>query len=70
MRDFASTAARRGVTTASAGQVERGLFDGGGQWARYAAELAPVLPLLQPWVARFGDTPTLPPCPQPGRTAG
>ena len=70
MRDFASTAARRGVTTASAGQVKRGLFDGGGQWARYAAELAPVLPLLQPWVARFGDTPTLPPCPQPGRTAG
>jgi tetratricopeptide (TPR) repeat protein len=51
---FDRTAQRRGVRTASATQVRRGLFDGRGQWRRYADELAPVLPILRPWVERFG----------------
>ncbi|SFS11472.1 tetratricopeptide repeat-containing sulfotransferase family protein [Sphingomonas jatrophae] len=53
-RRFDRTAQSRGVRTASATQVRRGLYDGRGQWRRYATELAPVLPLLAPWVARFG----------------
>jgi hypothetical protein len=39
----------------SANQVRRGLnAEGIGQWRNYAAQLAPVLPILQPWVQRFG----------------
>jgi hypothetical protein len=33
--------------------VRRGLYDGGGQWRRFAAEMAPVLPILQPWIDAF-----------------
>ncbi|MDO7841575.1 tetratricopeptide repeat-containing sulfotransferase family protein [Sphingomonas immobilis] len=51
---FDKTAKARGVRTASATQVRKGLYNGGGQWRRYAAELAPVLPILAPWIARFG----------------
>ncbi|MET0269588.1 MAG: sulfotransferase [Sphingomonas sp.] len=54
---FDRTAQARGVRTASATQVRRGLYDGGGQWRRYAGELAPVLPILAPWVERLGFTP-------------
>lgn len=53
-RRFDRTARTRGVRTASAGQVRRGLYDGRGQWRRYAEQLAPVLPILRPWVERFG----------------
>jgi tetratricopeptide (TPR) repeat protein len=53
MKDFAGRA--RTSTTPSGAQVARGLSrDGADQWRRYAAELAPVLPKLAPWVARFG----------------
>lgn len=51
---FDRTAKTRGVRTASATQVRRGLYDGGGAWRRYREELAPVLPILAPWVERFG----------------
>lgn len=51
---FDRTAQTRGVRTASATQVRRGLFDGRGQWRRYEADLAPALPILAPWVERFG----------------
>ena len=51
---FATTAKSRGVRTASETQVRRGLYNGGGQWQRYADQLAPVLPILAPWVERFG----------------
>ena len=51
---FDRVARTRGVTTASATQVRRGLFDGGGRWRRYAAQIAPVLPILAPWIKRFG----------------
>lgn len=51
---FDRTAQARGVRTASATQVRRGLFDGRGQWRRYAGALAPALPILAPWIERFG----------------
>ena len=36
-------------------QLARGLnAQGVGKWRDYAAELAPVQPLLEPWVAKFG----------------
>jgi tetratricopeptide (TPR) repeat protein len=54
LRNFGHTAGRRGVTTASVRQVRRGLFDGRGQWRRYERRLAPILPILQPWIERFG----------------
>jgi tetratricopeptide (TPR) repeat protein len=54
---FDKTAKLRGVRTASATQVRRGLYDGGGRWRRYREELAPVLPILAPWVERFGFEP-------------
>lgn len=55
MRNFADDAKRRDIKTPSASQVVRGLnADGTGQWRRFAAQLTPVLPVLAPWVARFG----------------
>jgi Tfp pilus assembly protein PilF len=54
---FDRTAQKRGVRTASATQVRRGLYDGGGRWRRYEKELAPALPILEPWVERFGFKP-------------
>lgn len=54
LRRFDRTARERGVSTASVGQVRRGLFDGTRQWEPYAEYLAPVMPLLQPWIERFG----------------
>lgn len=56
-RAFDRTAKTRGVRTASATQVRRGLYDGGGRWRRYEAQLAPALPILAPWVERFGFEP-------------
>ena len=54
LRDFGATARQRNVSTASVGQVRRGLYNGGGQWQRFAVQLAPVLPILQPWIDEFG----------------
>ncbi len=55
MRNFAADAKTRDVKTPSAMQMVRGLNqDGAGQWRRFAAQMAPVLPVLKPWVARFG----------------
>jgi Tfp pilus assembly protein PilF len=50
---FDKTAKTRGVATASATQVRRGLYDGRGQWRRYEKELAPILPILAPWAERL-----------------
>jgi Tfp pilus assembly protein PilF len=45
----------KNVGTASAAQVARGLYRQGiGQWRRYRAQMQPVLPILAPWVKRFG----------------
>ena len=52
--DFARTADKRGVATASAGQVRKGLYDGSRQWEPYAEYLEPVLPILAPWIEKFG----------------
>ena len=54
VRRFDKTAQARGVSTASAGQVRKGLYDGSGQWRPYAAQFEPLMPLLQPWIERFG----------------
>jgi tetratricopeptide (TPR) repeat protein len=54
LRDFSATARQRNVSTASVGQVRRGLYNGSGQWQRFAAQLQPVLPLLQSWIDDFG----------------
>ena len=55
LRDFAAKARTRGISTPSAAQVARGLNrEGQGAWRRYGDEMAPVMPLLRPWVERFG----------------
>jgi hypothetical protein len=55
MRDFRHAAAAIDRRSASAAQVRRGLYgDAVGLWRQYEAELAPVLPTLEPWVRRFG----------------
>jgi hypothetical protein len=55
MRDFAARAKSQAITTPSSVQVMRGLNrEGIGHWRNYRDQLAPVLPILQPWVERFG----------------
>ena len=54
IRRFDRTARDRGVSTASVGQVRKGLYDGTRQWEPFAAHLAEVMPILEPWIARFG----------------
>jgi len=54
LRRFDRTARARGVSTASARQVRRGLFDGTRQWEPYAAYLEPVMPILAPWIEKLG----------------
>jgi tetratricopeptide (TPR) repeat protein len=53
-REFSRTAAAREVRTVSAPQVRRGLFEGTRQWERYREQLAPALPILEPWIRKFG----------------
>jgi hypothetical protein len=50
LRRFDRTARKRGVSTASVGQIRLGLYDGSRQWEPYAEFLEPVLPLLEPWI--------------------
>lgn len=57
LRAFADTAQRRGVSTASATQVRRGLYNGSGGWRRYADQLRTVELILTPWIERFGFEP-------------
>jgi hypothetical protein len=55
MRDFAAHAKTKAITTPSSVQVRQGLNrEGIGHWRRYREQMAPVLPILQPWVERFG----------------
>lgn len=45
----------RAIGTPGAAQIARGLSrEGIGSWRRYADQIAPVLPILQPWVERYG----------------
>ncbi len=53
--DFARHAATRAILTPSATQVRAGLNQRGlGRWKAYREDLAPVLPILAPWIERFG----------------
>ena len=58
MHDFAQRAQIRPIATPSALQVMKGLnSDGVGQWRNYREQLAPIMPILQPWVEKFGYPP-------------
>jgi tetratricopeptide (TPR) repeat protein len=53
LKDFART--NRAIATPSSTQVARGLYEEGvGQWRRYAFAFEPVMPVLQPWIDKFG----------------
>jgi hypothetical protein len=55
LHDFAASARARPIHTPSASQVRKGLYaTGSGQWRRYESHLAPILPILAPWVAALG----------------
>lgn len=55
MSQFAQHARKRAISTPSATQVVRGIYrQGMGQWRPYRDHLAPVLPVLAPWVERLG----------------
>lgn len=58
MRDFAQKGRDRAVATPSGVQLARGLSaEGVGAWRRYREQLAPVLPALAPWIAKYGYDP-------------
>jgi tetratricopeptide (TPR) repeat protein len=55
LSEFADRAKRGEVNSASSAQIARGLYsDRTSHWRRYRQELVPILPVLQPWVERFG----------------
>ena len=56
--DHESTALNRGrIKTASYAQVAQPIYDrSAGRWRNYRGHLEPVLPVLEPWVAKFGYT--------------
>jgi hypothetical protein len=54
MDDFAGRVQSRDHATPSTAQLSRGLDRSSiEQWRNYSAQLAPILPLLQPWIERF-----------------
>ncbi|MGH6949864.1 MAG: tetratricopeptide repeat-containing sulfotransferase family protein, partial [Vitreimonas sp.] len=58
MLDFNATALKRDINTPSARQVIQPLYNRSiGRWRRYGEQLEPVLPILTPWVERFGYEP-------------
>src|SRR3954470_13442831 len=59
MAGFAARAGARNIDTPSGVQVARGLSDRGvAQWRRYDREIETILPLVAPFVARFGYSET------------
>lgn len=54
--DHRRTAMERGViTTASYSQVTEPIYNrAAGRWTRYRDQLAPVIPILRPWIEQFG----------------
>lgn len=55
MRAFAARAAAQNIDTPSGAQLARGLSQAGlAQWRRYEPQMQPVLPMLAPFVTRFG----------------
>jgi Tfp pilus assembly protein PilF len=58
MRDFRRGTRAVNIASVSAAQVRRGLYKGAiGQWRRYAGELEPVFPVLEPWIGKLGYPP-------------
>lgn len=55
MRNFNVIAPNVDLRSPSARQVTRPLYgEGMGQWRNYVRELAPIMPILRPWVEAFG----------------
>jgi len=55
LHNFAENARERQIRTPSAAQVRGGLYSSGaGQWRRYEKHLESIMPILEPWVGRFG----------------
>jgi hypothetical protein len=57
MERFSERAKLRPLSTVSAPQLAQGLYDGAGSWRAYTEFMAPFLPQLAPWIARFGYAP-------------
>jgi tetratricopeptide (TPR) repeat protein len=54
IREFAQKAKARSIATPSSTQVIKGLNrEGVGQWRHYREQLAPVMPMLRPWIQTF-----------------
>lgn len=51
VQDFNTAAPQDTIVSTGAARLDH---NGIGQWRRYAGEMAPVLPVLAPWIARFG----------------
>ena len=59
MLDHQKTALDRGyIRTPSYAQVTEGIYvRAKGRWEKYREQMKPVLPILAPWVERFGYEP-------------
>ena len=58
MQNFVAAAQSRNIDTPSASQIVKGLYSRGvGQWRGYRSEMSPVMPVLAPWVERYGYPP-------------
>ena len=56
MLDHETTALNRGrIKTASYAQVAQPIYSrSAGRWTNYRKYLEPILPVLEPWIAKFG----------------
>jgi tetratricopeptide (TPR) repeat protein len=55
MRDFIAASDVIAPRNYSGTQVRSGFYSHGvGQWRRFSAQLSPVIPILAPWISRFG----------------
>jgi hypothetical protein len=55
MADFASRARAKNIDIPNSADLARGLSrEGEGHWRHYRNELAPIMPIVAPWCARFG----------------
>jgi len=55
MREFHANTRIEEIRSPSALQVTRKLYsEGAGQWRRYREHLAPVIPILTPWIVKYG----------------
>jgi Flp pilus assembly protein TadD len=58
MHNFVAASGVIARRSQSAAQVRRGLYTSGvGQWRRCREQMAPALPILEPWIKRFGYHP-------------